>query len=344
MSVTIRDVAQLAGVSASTVSRTIRNNPAISAATKAKVRAAIEQLGYECPMPEDDADAQAAAPLEVGIIFPPSHTDTYNNPFFLEVIQGISEFCNENGAIPILMTGKNDADVIDQITRTHPTSRIAAYIVLFSRVGDPIVSALYDQGCEYVLLGTPMQYANETVSVDNDNISAGMAAANYLYALGHRRFCFIGSPFTNLFSASRKNGVILALSDHGITPDQIQIVEMEHGSLDGLEKIRQILAMDDDKRPTAFVTSDDLHALALRQLGVEASLFIPTDFSIVSFNNSVFARLISPQLTSIDVHPAQLGREAANQAISRARVPSSMASKTLVPFSLVERDSCREIE
>lgn len=337
MPVTIRDVAKAAGVSPSTVSRTIRNNPAISKATKLKVRAAMEEVGYVPPFSDESESHEP--PMEVGIILPPSQTDTYNNPFFLEVIRGISEYCNQNGAMTALITGKDDQEVIDSILSSQSPDVVSSYILLFSRAGDPIIRFLYSQGLDYVLIGSASEYSNETVSVDNDNIEAGRCAAQYLYERGHRRFCFIGAPFSNLFSAARRNGFLLFLNEKNIPQGQIDLIETEHGNESGQEKIRRVLQRDDATRPTAFVTSDDMHALTLRQLAADAGLDIPNDVSIVSFNNSIFARLTSPALTSIEVHPFQLGREAAAQAISRAKTPSPMASKTLVPFALIQRDS-----
>lgn len=339
MSVTIRDVARVAGVSASTVSRTIRNNPAISETTKEKVRKAIEKVGYTAPASASTL-VQNKPLVEVGIILPPSAADTYNNPFFLEVIRGISEYCNQNEAVSLLLTGRDDQEVIEAILSLSASSRLSAFILLFSRADDPIVDKLTEEGYDYVLIGSPQSRSSQTVSVDNDNIEAGSSAARYLYGLGHRRFAFIGSPFEHLFSASRKNGVLLFLQQAGIEAQNMHLIEMEHGDPEGLEEIGRLLALSKDKRPTAFVTSDDLHAMALRQKAAEAGLSIPDDLSIVSFNNSIFATLTSPRLTSIDVHPLQLGREAAAQAILRARTPQSMASKTLVPFVLVERESC----
>ena len=75
----------------------------------------------------------------------------------------------------------------------------------------------------------------------------------------------------------------------------------------------------------------------------EAGISIPEDLSILSFNNSLFARLTSPQLTSIDINSGQLGMEAASQMISHIENPNLPATKIIVPHHLIERDSCRRI-
>ena len=88
------------------------------------------------------------------------------------------------------------------------------------------------------------------------------------------------------------------------------------------------------------MVSDDILALTLEHICMETGLSIPRDLSILSFNNSLFARLTSPQLTSIDINSCQLGIEAAGQMISHIERPELPATKILVPHQLIERASC----
>ena len=102
--------------------------------------------------------------------------------------------------------------------------------------------------------------------------------------------------------------------------------------------LRCLLSLPD--RPTAVVVSDDILAATLERVCLEMGLSIPEDLSIVSFNNSLFARLASPQLTSVDINSFQLGAEAATQMINHIEDPGLPATKILVPHHMVERDSC----
>ena len=118
-------------------------------------------------------------------------------------------------------------------------------------------------------------------------------------------------------------------------------VEAESFSIDDDQNIRNLLEMED--RPTAIIVCDDILALSLERLCLRCGLSIPEDLSIISFNNSLFARLTSPELTSVDINTFQLGIEAASQIINHIENPNLMATKIIVPHSLVERDSCRKI-
>ena len=93
-----------------------------------------------------------------------------------------------------------------------------------------------------------------------------------------------------------------------------------------------------------MVVSDDIFAVALEQVCLRAGMSIPEDLSIISFNNSLLARITSPQLTSIDVNSYQLGIEAASQLMNHIENPNLLATKIIVPHRLVERKSCRAVD
>lgn len=93
-------------------------------------------------------------------------------------------------------------------------------------------------------------------------------------------------------------------------------------------------------RPTAVVVCDDILALTLERICRELNLSLPKDLSIVSFNNSLVARLTTPKLCSVDINSFQLGIEAASQMINHIANPNLMATKIIVPHYLVERESC----
>ena len=113
MAVTIKEVAALAGVSPSTVSRTCKNNPSISEETKERVRRAMAQLGYEPNFQASNLASQNSR--AIGIILPPSEKEAFENPFYLEVIRGISQFCNQRQYINTVITGRDDREILQAI-------------------------------------------------------------------------------------------------------------------------------------------------------------------------------------------------------------------------------------
>ena len=339
MAVTIRDVAALAGVSPSTVSRTCKDPRSISEETKIRVRRAMDQLGYEYSAPQEVSNIQTSR--TIGIILPPSTRQTYENPFYLEAIRGISQFCNGHKYISTIITGQNSEEVMEAIQTMVSGNHVDGFIVLYSKEEDAIVDYLYSEGFTYVLIGKAKQFANQTIYIDNDNILAGKEATEYLISLGHKKIAYLGSESIMVFSSDRKTGYQMALLQNDLPVDKKYCVEVDHVFMDECEHLLEMLKSED--RPTAMVVSDDILAVSLERVCNQCGLSIPEDLSIISFNDSLFAKLTSPQLTSVDVNSFQLGIEAASQLINHVENPNLLATKIIVPHRIVKRDSCKEM-
>lgn len=339
MAVTIKDVAALAGVSPSTVSRTCKNNPSISEETKERVRKAMAELGYEPNFQASNLASQNSR--TIGIILPASAKEVYENSFYLEAIQGISHYCNGRQYMTTIVTGQDEAEILDAVRSMSRSGKVDGFIILYSKKEDPVIDYLFNEGLLYILIGKATQYTNQTIYIDNDNLLAGREAAEYLYQLGHRRIAYLGSDSSLMFSADRKAGYQLALASHQLPVRPEYCVEVKNVSENNEEAIRRLLMQKD--RPTAILVSDDILAVSLERVCLENHLAIPEDLSIISFNNSLFARLTSPQLTSIDIGAGQLGSEAASQIINHIENPNLLATKIIVPHHLIERDSCCKI-
>lgn len=339
MAVTIKDVAALAGVSPSTVSRTCKNNPSISEETKERVRKAMAELGYEPNFQASNLASQNSR--TIGIILPASAKEVYENSFYLEAIQGISHYCNGRQYMTTIVTGQDEAEILNAVRSMSRSGKVDGFIILYSKKEDPVIDYLFNEGLLYILIGKATQYTNQTIYIDNDNLLAGREAAEYLYQLGHRRIAYLGSDSSLMFSADRKAGYQLALASHQLPVRPEYCVEVKNVSENNEEVIRGLLMQKD--RPTAILISDDILAVSLERVCLENHLAIPEDLSIISFNNSLFARLTSPQLTSIDIGAGQLGSEAASQIINHIENPNLLATKIIVPHHLIERDSCCKI-
>lgn len=339
MTVTIKDVAALAGVSPSTVSRTCKNNPSISNETKEKVRKAMHELGYEPNFQASNLASQNSR--TIGIILPASAREVYENSFYLEAVRGVSHYCNQKQYMTTIVTGQDENEILQAVRSMSRSGKVDAFIVLYSRKDDPVIDYLFNEGLLYSLIGKATQYTNQSIYIDNDNLLAGQEATEYLYQLGHRRIAYLGSDSNLIFSADRKSGYQLALAKHGLLMRPEYCVEVANVSQNNTKEISALLLQSEP--PTAIVVSDDILAVSLERVCLQNKLSIPEDLSIISFNNSLFARLTSPQLTSIDINSCQLGIEAASQIINHIENPGLVATKIIVPHHLIERDSCCKI-
>lgn len=338
MAVTLKDVAVLAGVSPSTASRVCKDNPSISRETKDKVRKAMKQLGYE---PSIQSAGTEESGRTIGIILPPSPKESFENAFHLEVIRGVSQFCNQHNYINTVITGQDKDEILGALTNIAKSGQVDGYIVTYAEQDDPVIDYLYNEGLLYVVIGKAHRFANQTVYIDNDNVLAAQEATEHMIKLGHTNIAYLGSNSALMFSADRKAGYQLAMLNNSMTVNPENIVELPFIPEENSTAVYELL--NRKNRPTAILVSDDILAVALERVCIEIGISIPDDLSIISFNNSLFARLTSPQLTSIDINSVQLGIEAASQVINHIENPNLLPTKIIVPHRLIERHSCISI-
>ena len=165
MSVTVRDVAKAAGVSASTVSRTITNQATISEATKKKVRKAMMELGYVPPKQKQTVSSgtfhdtrisggaavpQGAAFRRIGIVLPPVQSKMQENSFFLEVIKGISSCCNQRSCSVSLVNGSSPEELRSAVRSLFSENAPDGMILLYSHKNDPVTEDLISSGVPFI--------------------------------------------------------------------------------------------------------------------------------------------------------------------------------------------------
>ena len=177
MAVTIRDVAALAGVSPSTVSRTCKDHRSISEETKIRVRRAMGQLGYEYSAPQEASNNQTSR--TIGIILPPSTRQTYENPFYLEAIRGISQFCNGHKYISTIITGQNSEEVMEAIQTMVSGNHVDGFIVLYSKEEDAIVCTILPENSP-VLVNLVANYTDEPLETITHKMYLKDASLDYV--------------------------------------------------------------------------------------------------------------------------------------------------------------------
>ncbi len=337
MAVTIKDVAALAGVSVSTVSRVCSGNAATTRQTRERVLKAIAELGYEYGAPPENSMPKPG--ITIAVVLPPSGREAYENSVYLKMIRGIGFVCNQHQAASITVTGSDQQELLDAVKNLHQSKRADGFILLYSRKEDAVAEYLRSQKALYVVVGKVQGTQEGTISIDNDNLMAGKEATEYLIRLGHRRIGCLGRQQDYAYAADRKSGYQLALLQNGLPLQQEYCVEIETLSADSLSDLQMLLLREN--RPTGFVVFDDLLALALERICVQMGMSIPGDMSVIAFNDSLYAQLVSPQLTAVDVNSYQLGYEAALQVLKHAENPDHAASKTVVPHRILERGSCQ---
>ncbi|SIS40614.1 LacI family DNA-binding transcriptional regulator [Salimicrobium flavidum] len=338
MSVTIKDVAKEANVAPSTVSRVIADSPRISPATKKKVRKVMDEMGYY--MNYNARVLVRQSTQTIGVVMKHSSSHSFDNPFFSELLSGISKACQENDYSLNLTTGESEEAIFQDVVKMVQGKRVDAIVVLYSKEDDKVVPYLMQQDFPFVMIGKPLLDASNVMYVDNDNVQASNEATDYLIQLGHERIAIVGGEADFEVTKARVEGYEKALTTHGCRQSEEYIKYRRDGSYDGTVIVKELLELPEP--PTALVVMDDFHALSIITALGEAGLSVPEDMSVISFNNTIVSRLSSPALTTVDTNADQLGYYSAETLIDKLRKPEMMNKSLVIPTNIVERESCME--
>lgn len=339
MAVTIKDVAKKANVSPSTVSRVISNSPRISEQTKRNVRKVMDELGYHL-----NYNARVLAQQKtrtIGIVMKKSTSESLHDPFFPEVLRGISSCCNKEKYSIMLTTGESEEEIYEDVVNMVQGKRVDGLIVTYSKKEDKIVTYLLKNKIPFVLVGNPSFRADEITYVDNDNVKAAEEATNYLINQGHRQIGYMGGDLNYEVSLARLEGYKNALLKKQMPIKNEYIFNTKEGQ-EPTGALSHYMGLDE--KPTALIVTDDFIALKVLQVCRKENIKVPEDLSIISFNNAMIAQVSSPALTSVDTQVYLLGNEAAKCLIDEINEPASYKKRIIIPTVIKKRESCKILE
>jgi LacI family transcriptional regulator len=329
---TIKDVASAAGVSITTASRALNNYSDVAAATRARILAAAEQLGYH---PNHTARSlQGTRTQTIGLVIP-QLVHRQLDSFWLEFISGVSAACGEADYDLLLNTARDLLAERAHYARMVRSGRVDGVILCDVRVRDARVSFLQEEEARFVAFGRTLG-SDDYSWIDVDGAAGVREAVEHLLTLGHRRIAFLGTPREYSFSHFRHEGYLQALLHAGLPYDEQLVQEdLDAGTPVG-SVLERLLALS--RPPTALIACADFIATNvmrdLRRLGVQ----VPADLSVVAFDDSVLTQREEPPLTNIDQDVHALGARAARLLIRELR-GETQRSRELVRPRLVVRGS-----
>ncbi|HHW12874.1 MAG TPA: LacI family transcriptional regulator [Firmicutes bacterium] len=333
MRVTINDIAKKAQVSPSTVSRVIADSPLISAATKEKVLKIIKEMNYH---PNIIARSLVNRSSRIiGVVMPGMAEQSFQHPFFPELLAGIASMANKEGYKILLAnvaTLDEEREMVKELTFGSIT---AGLILLTSRDQNPTVDQLVEVGFPFVVIGrTENPYVNW---VDNDNFLIGYQLVEHFLDQGHRRVAFLGYSPGVTVTRDRLHGYKKALVDHGIPFCEELVVESEFISANGYDLMKRLLALRE--RPTAVIACDDLLAFGAIKAIHEAGLKVPVDIAVAGINNVPLAEFYNPPLTSVKINAFTLGKKAFEMLQTVLTSDVRSYNRAIIPAELVVRSS-----
>ena len=328
----LEQIAKLSGVSRSTVSRVINNDPNVSVVTREKVMQVVKRVNYT---PNAAARGLAAGRTHVvGLVIPMGVAALFTDPYFPILIQGVSSACNarEYSVMLWLAEPEYERRMIRQIMYS---GLVDGVIVSSMLLNDSLVQALSDGDLPFMLVG---RHPTDTHAsyVDADNIGGAREAVTHLLRLGRARVATITGPQNMIAGADRLAGYLAALRDRGVISDPGLIVEGDFTEAGGYRAMQQLLSRRLD---AVFAASDIMAIGALRALR-EAGLRVPEDVAVVGFDDLPQSARTEPPLTSVRQPIYRLGATAVDSLLDLFEYPDSSPRRIVLPTELVVRASC----
>ncbi len=333
MGVTIKDVAQAAGVSISTVSKVLNGHYSISEATAQRVRKVMRELKYY-PNASAQSFAKGATQL-VTVLVDLSPDTAFRNPHLFEIFSGLEESLRAKG-YRLVLRGVDETtayEVAEEIISRHSSDALAIHVSVLTH---PLAALLTRLKFPHIVLGA-RSFAGQGCRFDSNSVYSGSMGASFLVSAGYRKIAFMGGQYYDLGSAARLQGVKQTLLDAGAPLEDRYIWLGESTRADGYRMTRQL--MEEQERPDAIVCANNYIALgcvdALRELGCR----IPEDIGVIAFDDYPFSNLMEPPLTVVDIDVRDLGIQAGRFLTQIIRHPNMQIQTYVTTSDLIIRHS-----
>ncbi|HCN61662.1 LacI family DNA-binding transcriptional regulator [Mammaliicoccus fleurettii] len=330
--VTIKDVAKEANVAPSTVSRVISGHKSISDKTSKKVKAVMKQLGYQPNIAARTLVTQKSK--TIGLILKSASKEMTQNPFFTDVLMGISIACKQREYSTIMTTSIEQADLLVEVENLIKSKSIDGFIMLYSKENDPVTQLLKKYQFPFVVVGKQLG-EREIIHIDNDNVEASQMITEFMIHKGHDHIAFIAEPDSYAVALDRVEGFKKACDKHSINQ-----YEIYHANPNRDEILAIIKEMKETTTfPTAIITSDSMININLLSALYELNIRVPDEVMTATFNDSFINTFASPPQTVVNIYPEHLGEEAGIALIKLIENPNILRKNTVIPTEIIERKS-----
>ncbi|TMN21536.1 LacI family transcriptional regulator [Lentibacillus cibarius] len=325
---TIKEIAEMANVSRSTVSRALNNSGYVSEEARKRINQVIEKTGY---VPSEHAKSLRTKKTKViGVIVPTIHTETSG-----KIVAGIDHELAKHGYQILLATTnlnrKKELEYLDLLQ----VRQVDGIILLGTNTQQQLVEKLNTLSVPVVVIGQELE---GIISVVNDDEGAAMELTSYLISQGHTRIGFIGVDETDrAVGYMRKQGYLKAMNHHRLPVKSEWMQEAVFDIDSGHDAMQRILQQPN--HPSAVFAATDRLAVGAISFLKRADFRIPTDIAVAGIGASEIATYIDPPLTTVEYQYELAGEHAARQILSQASGSTEVHEKIVLDYRLSIRDS-----
>ena len=330
---TLEEIAKLAGVSRSTVSRVVNNHVSVRPIVRERVLQVIEETGYH-PDPAARWLASQRSGI-LGLVVPRAIQFLFTDPYYPRIMQGITQACNTHDYILSLFlfhTADDEEKIAMRVLRNRLVDGI---IVSALPIDDPLTAQLQAHDIPFVMIGRPAE--TSTINfVDVDNLSGAHSAVSHLIRTGYQRIATITGPRNTMVGQDRYQGYLNALNERGCQIYESLTVEGDFTEQGGYLAMQRLLRHQPD---AVFVASDTMAQGALRALR-QAGLAVPDDVAIIGYDDLPSSAITDPPLTTIRQPIRRLGAQAVEILLDILHNEPQSPRHIVTTTELVIRASC----
>jgi LacI family transcriptional regulator len=333
---TIKDIAELAGVSPSTISNVLNSKQVVSAKTRERVLKIIKGFNY---VPNQVARSLVQRRSRIiGMVIPNTHKYTV----FPELAWGVDEVLQQHGYSLSLISTHDDTDREALEIENAKARGIDGLIMSSVILGSKNLHRLVYEGFPVISLLRRVYECPQLEYVIVDNFRGGYLAAEHLIRMGHNRISILRGPASMSPGLERYQGALQAIVDYDLSLFPELVCKGPFSQEFGFQATTEMLKLRPDRRPSAIVCGNDEMALGAFEAILEAGYEVGRDIAVVGFSNIKITALKRVEITTISQESHQMGQMAASRLIERIENPdlkSGSYKKVLKP-QLVIRKSC----
>ncbi|AWH88991.1 LacI family DNA-binding transcriptional regulator [Limnobaculum parvum] len=330
MASTIYDIARLANVSKSTVSRVLNKQTNISDEARDRVLKAIEQVNYQ---PNKLARGLTSSGFDaIMVISTRSTKTTSGNPFFSEILHAIASRSEEEGFDVILQTTKNSQEDLEKCISKIRQKMIKGIIMLSSPADESFFRELDSYDVPVVVIGNVEGQYRNVYSVDTDNFQDSYRLTECLIKQGHRKIACLHASLDYHVSIDRLAGYKACLQAHNLPLNSHWIQDGGYTTESAYTAAMKLISQED--APTAVFATDGLKVMSIYRAVYDRGQIIPNDISVIGYSNDNISMLLSPPLSGIEVPTRELGWTGSDILFDKISGKEHIAAKTLVPTHL----------
>lgn len=345
------DIAKLAGVSRSTVSRVLNNYPDIPQRTREKVLRIIEQYHYE---PNTSARALAGKGTDTIGLFIVSMAERhsgnriYQNHYFAPIVDTVIDTANAAGYYVLVHTVYTQDDYL-KVKQAFQQRRIDGGIIVGTQKDTDRIAEIARLAKPFVLIDYDLSELSEQLMLDRNPLSVinsgdfegACEAMRYLISLGHRRIGHIRGRMNTYSGRQRFLAYETIMNEYGLSYEEGDILNGDFLKDVAYEEVARLISHD--RLPTALFAANDDMALAAIQAFHDHGIRVPDDISIIGFDDIPIASQFIPGLSTVRLPIYDMSKEAVNQIVEMCGHGTTSFVTSSFPTELITRDSCRRL-